>query len=825
MSGFVYKVSVAGEPLIKKEIPGPDTIDEFLYEINALNSLTYSDNVIKFYGLVVDEYDEHVKGLLISYADGGALVDIIYDNCKDKRLGLQWSLKERWARQIVHGLADVHESGFVQGDFTLSNIVIDEQDHAKIIDINRRGCPVGWEPPEATPLIESHHRISMYIGVKSDLYQLGMVLWALAMEEDEPEREGRPLTFGPESRVPEWYQQVAGICLDPDPRKRLHASMLLQLFPEEEQPPVPQISINDSNAAHSFAVQEFNPDGRPRMPPGDLPSKWWTNGRAYTPTGPPAYQSWNYAPRGRSPPSPLPSNFDEGSVSAQRFHGQSAWAANRNIRSSYSDVDDEERVDEVAQQLSPSAPLETGPLPLNQDIVQAEPQHQEAVDLSGPAHENTEERVVVDLTEPLAAEHVLATTDKGDDAADPEEAPTVEGQTPVADGALRDISPNIMRKTGTVQEKYEDPCTATGPALDIPTEEDYCRNAPIVSDNNTLTEAGTCQADKAEPVERTVSPLEGTAPVDDPTLSEQKDQTDTTMLVSSEANENGTNGTNGTQIESGDADVPTEHEPEGLAKSLTAISRSESGALSDTKNLSPQAVNETTEMNTDSSSMLPGEASLTQESVESNPNPVVDEDAVKLQQEQGVVEADSIIPADDSREELLDAGQGDSSASANPHAVALDAPVPDSETTSTPQGDAAGIGPPEPNPTPTVAQNPTDEQERLIAEKAISSAVSVNTAYDSQKSAGCITHPTPSTDEAPTQSEARSQLVQDTTNYDATPRISPCGKLDDTQLFGVGGHMPIDDSYRCEKDIFNEDFLVGPRDVVIPSIIMTTDAT
>jgi hypothetical protein len=33
----------------------------------------------------------------------------------------------------------------------------------------------------------------MYIGVKTDLFQLGMTLWALAMEEDEPERQPRPL--------------------------------------------------------------------------------------------------------------------------------------------------------------------------------------------------------------------------------------------------------------------------------------------------------------------------------------------------------------------------------------------------------------------------------------------------------------------------------------------------------------------------------------------------------------------------------------------------------------------------------------------------------
>src|ERR1700709_360537 len=107
---------------------------------------------------------------------------------------IPWRRRERLAKKIVQGLSEIHEAGFVQGDFTLSNIVIDSDDNAKIIDINRRGCPVGWEPPEVAALIESSQRISMYIGVKSDLYQLGMVLYALATQEDEPENQ-RPLNF------------------------------------------------------------------------------------------------------------------------------------------------------------------------------------------------------------------------------------------------------------------------------------------------------------------------------------------------------------------------------------------------------------------------------------------------------------------------------------------------------------------------------------------------------------------------------------------------------------------------------------------------------
>ena len=162
---------------IKKEIPGPDSVDEFLYEINALHDLIGSRNVIELKGLVVNDEGTLVKGLLIGYADKGALVDVIYDN----RGQTSWGRRERWAKQIVRGLSEIHEAGFVQGDFTVSNIVIDSKDRAKIIDINRRGCPVGWEPPEIGRLIENGQRISMFIGVKTDLFQLGMVLWALAI--------------------------------------------------------------------------------------------------------------------------------------------------------------------------------------------------------------------------------------------------------------------------------------------------------------------------------------------------------------------------------------------------------------------------------------------------------------------------------------------------------------------------------------------------------------------------------------------------------------------------------------------------------------------
>lgn len=262
LSGFVYKVTVDGQVYIKKEIPGPDTVEEFLYEVNALHRLSDSDSVIQFGGIITDNDGCYLKGLLISFAEKGALIDVLYDG----KGGLSWSRRERWAKQIVRGLSEIHEAGFVQGDFTLSNIVIDGKDKAKIIDINRRGCPVGWEPPEIAALIESKQRISMYIGVKSDIFQLGMVLWAIAMQEDEPEMQRRPLTLATASEeIPNYYKALVGLCLSDDPRKRCHTTSLLNMFPEmEDDIPCRTFEITP-NSDQAQAVARDNVDMSPLL--------------------------------------------------------------------------------------------------------------------------------------------------------------------------------------------------------------------------------------------------------------------------------------------------------------------------------------------------------------------------------------------------------------------------------------------------------------------------------------------------------------------------------------------------------------------------------
>jgi serine/threonine protein kinase len=225
MSGFVYKVSYAGKDYIKKEIPGPDAVDEFLYEVNALNDLNASGYVIRLEAVVVDDSGRLVKGLLINFAQQGSLADLLF-----KHQGtIPWEDRMRWAQQAIRGLSDIHEAGYVQGDFTLSNLVVDFNGDAKIIDFNRRGCPVGWEPPEIAKIIASKQRLSMYIGEKSDIYQLGMTLWGLVMEDDSPEWQRELLSVESfPKEVPGWYRDQVRSCLALQPRDRPSATELVR---------------------------------------------------------------------------------------------------------------------------------------------------------------------------------------------------------------------------------------------------------------------------------------------------------------------------------------------------------------------------------------------------------------------------------------------------------------------------------------------------------------------------------------------------------------------------------------------------------------------
>lgn len=314
----------------------------------------------------------------------------------------------------------------------------------------------------------------MYIGIKSDLYQLGMVLWALAMEEDEPDLEGRPLFLGAEAKVPDWYRLLTETCLSPDPRRRLQASQLVQMFPPDVK------ERETASVDDGVSIESFYANGMV-----SAPSEWSHCDARYVPAGPPAYEPWNYAPRGRSPPSPLPSNPDLSESHRGGVHSPTAWAARRFIRPSYSDAGvDEIRPDDIVQNLTPTPTAERivfpeGDLHIDDDAGDGEEgdpssdltptERENATSLSGQALDEASNIARPSSIEDDDLKDDIAQTDVDTDqkAADASEEAT-------SSGPLAEISPNITKRESPLEVE-------TGP---LKTSDEVATDAKPATDAN-----------------------------------------------------------------------------------------------------------------------------------------------------------------------------------------------------------------------------------------------------------------------------------------------------------------------------------------------------
>jgi serine/threonine protein kinase len=214
---------------VKRDIWGPGTVAGFIETMRNFSKLQYPRYVLRFYGVAVNESDNTVRGILTPPCEKGSL----NYNILSRRGRNPWSVRLEWARQIIHGLADIHKAGFYHSNLTLATILVDRHFTIKIFTTYRNFTP-RWEPPEV-PVVVKNTRLPLEAGIKSDLYQLGMVLWALATEDCLPELKPRPLKILDEDEVPTWFAHIVNVCLSLDPGRRLPATELLSMFPPAQE--------------------------------------------------------------------------------------------------------------------------------------------------------------------------------------------------------------------------------------------------------------------------------------------------------------------------------------------------------------------------------------------------------------------------------------------------------------------------------------------------------------------------------------------------------------------------------------------------------------
>ena len=227
LAGFTYSVKVGSTKYCRKDLEGFDSVTDFLRQVRYTYELQAFPGTVRLSGIMLDDDKHTVRGFLTELLEQGTLMDILYD-FKGR---ISWTRRMKWAYQIIKALRDIHLHNIICGSLTLSAIGINADDEAKILRVGRGGCPVGWEPPELLKLMASGRSISNHVGARTDIFQLGMVLWAIAAEDDEPERNlscSGPLEQSFKPYIPTQYRQAVMACLSESPQDRPSAEQTLR---------------------------------------------------------------------------------------------------------------------------------------------------------------------------------------------------------------------------------------------------------------------------------------------------------------------------------------------------------------------------------------------------------------------------------------------------------------------------------------------------------------------------------------------------------------------------------------------------------------------
>ncbi|KAH8745225.1 kinase-like domain-containing protein [Hyaloscypha finlandica] len=237
--GWVYVVTREGADesveYVKREIPTQEQVESFNSELYALSHLQNSRHnhlITNLFGVVTDPSGTYIKGMLVESLFPLAVF------IRSNRGNLSWTLKLKWAKQILSALAAIHDMGVIMGEVNGFQFGLTRDWNIKVMGIKKRGCPTGWQSPEyqntpkgrAAGIFGPPGRGT---GQKLDMYQVGLLLSVLAKEEFPEEHEDYPPPPLMED-VPEFYRRIVETCLQTNPEDRREAAFLVDCFPDKE---------------------------------------------------------------------------------------------------------------------------------------------------------------------------------------------------------------------------------------------------------------------------------------------------------------------------------------------------------------------------------------------------------------------------------------------------------------------------------------------------------------------------------------------------------------------------------------------------------------
>ncbi|KAJ5742597.1 uncharacterized protein N7511_011329 [Penicillium nucicola] len=190
VSTVLFKQQKFAYKTIDRPIYEPGDTEHILNEIDVLARLRGVPNIAQLVGLVVSENPYKtclstdmaavITGFLLEYYPGGSLEQILEDEFQHDDLPIQWAL------QIGTAIELLHKAGRTHLDIKPSNIVLDVNKNAVLIDVSGTGGYMWeWLSPEMQNLLQQNSETSpcdmpFETRVATDCWAYGRLLSAIA---------------------------------------------------------------------------------------------------------------------------------------------------------------------------------------------------------------------------------------------------------------------------------------------------------------------------------------------------------------------------------------------------------------------------------------------------------------------------------------------------------------------------------------------------------------------------------------------------------------------------------------------------------------------
>ncbi|GAU94415.1 hypothetical protein RvY_06193 [Ramazzottius varieornatus] len=240
-----------------------DEIEEIKLEINVLRKYSHHKNIATYYGAFIQKSPpgkDDQLWLVMEYCGAGSVTDLV----KNTKGG---SLKEEWiayvCREILKGLAHLHNNKIIHRDIKGQNVLLTDQAEVKLVDfgvsaqldrtIGRRNTFIGtpyWMAPE---VIACDDNPGATYDNRSDLWSLGITSIEMA-ESSPPHCDLHPMRAlfliprhpPPRLKSKKWTKKFTGFLekvLVKDYHKRPFTEDLLQHTFIRDQPTERQVKI------------------------------------------------------------------------------------------------------------------------------------------------------------------------------------------------------------------------------------------------------------------------------------------------------------------------------------------------------------------------------------------------------------------------------------------------------------------------------------------------------------------------------------------------------------------------------------------------------